>query len=66
MANLAMKVQTIRHTPKESWKAVKEIQKGVTGHYTQPTIMQFKIFDGATSQKNIEHISIMHAPKKGF
>ena len=46
MANLAQRVQTMRLTPKEAWKAFREVQKGVTGHHAKPMVMRFKMSNG--------------------
>ena len=56
MTNLAQAVQNMRNMLKEAWKAVREIQKGVTGHHTKPTIMRFKIPNSEMSQNDKEHM----------
>ena len=56
---LADSIKRVHTTPKDAWKAVKELQAGLTGHHVKPTNMRFRMPNGKLSQRDTEHMQIL-------
>lgn len=64
--HLARKVHGTKLNPKEAWKAVRELQAGLTGHHLKPPTMRFRLPNGNLSQNDSENMSVLHPHMEEF
>ena len=58
-SHLAQKVHNMRLTPKEAWKAVKDLCGVLAGHHVKQVTMRFKISTGKLSRNATEHMLVL-------
>ena len=60
-SNLANTVSTLKNSPKEAWKGVRELQEGYAGHHVKPAVMRLRMPDGTLSKCDREHMQIFRS-----
>ena len=46
-------------SPKNAWKAVRELQAGLSEHHIKPTTMSFRLPNGKRSKRDSKHMSVL-------
>ena len=55
----ATEVHQMRYDPKNAWKAVRELQEGISQHHVKPTIMKMRKENGELARTDEENAEVM-------
>ena len=58
-AHLAQKVNNMKFTPKQAWKAVRVLVGGRESHHIKPVVMRMRLPDGTLSTTDAKNVSIL-------